>query len=89
MRRLFITLALPPDMGDMQSFAYQRCLRAGDEPVVLAPRHTDSTEFDAIQPFPVLHWRPFLGNVPGLKRIGQLLQPWLLARQLLQRRAIG
>ena len=31
--RLLITLAFPPDIGGMQSFAYQRCLRAGDEPV--------------------------------------------------------
>ena len=83
-KRLLITLTFPPDTGGMQSFAHQRCLRAGDEPVVLAPWHTDSTEFDAIQPFPVLRWRPFLGNVPGLKRIGQLLQPLLLTRQLLQ-----
>ena len=84
-KRLLITLTFPPDTGGMQSFAHQRCLRAGDEPVVLAPWHTGSTEFDAIQPFPVLRWRPFLGNVPGLKRIGQLLQPLLLARRLLQR----
>ena len=84
MQRLFITLAFPPDTGGMQSFAHQRCLRTGDEPVVLAPWHTDSAEFDAIQPFPVLRWRPFPGNFPGLKRIGQLLQPLLLARQLLQ-----
>jgi len=83
-RRLLITLTFPPDTGGMQSFAHQRCLRAGDEPVVLAPWHTGSTEFDAIQPFPVLRWRPFLGSVPGLKRIGQLLQPLLLARRLLQ-----
>jgi len=68
----------------MQSFAHQRCLRAGDEPVVLAPWHIDSAEFDAIQPFPVFRWRPLLGNVRGLKRIGQLLQPLLLAGRLLQ-----
>ncbi len=83
-KRLLISLTFPPDTGGMQSFAHQRCLRAGDEPVVLAPRHTGSTEFDPIQPFPVLRWRPFCGNVPGLKRIGQLLQPVLLARRLLQ-----
>jgi phosphatidylinositol alpha-1,6-mannosyltransferase len=68
----------------MQSFAHQRCLRAGDEPVVLAPWHPDCATFDAAQPFPILRWRPFLGNVPGLKRIGQLLQPLLLARDLLR-----
>ena len=83
-KRLLITLTFPPDTGGMQSFAHQRCLRAGDEPVVLAPWHTDSADFDAIQPFPVLRWRPFLGSVPGLKRAGQLLQPLLLARRLLQ-----
>ncbi|MBC8263847.1 MAG: glycosyltransferase family 4 protein [Anaerolineales bacterium] len=85
-KRLLITLTFPPDMGGMQSFAHQRCLRAGDEPVVFAPWHTDSAEFDAIQPFPILRWRPFLGNVPGLKRIGQLLQPLLLALRLGLRR---
>ncbi|MBC8249052.1 MAG: glycosyltransferase family 4 protein [Anaerolineales bacterium] len=83
-KRLLITLTFPPDTGGMQSFAYQRCLRAGDEPVVLAPWHPGGAEFDAIQPFPVFRWRPFPGNFPGLKRIGQLLQPLLLARQLLQ-----
>jgi len=84
MKRLLITLTFPPDVGGMQSFAYQRCLRAGDEPVVLAPWHPGSDEFDAIQPFPVLRWRPFLGSVPGLKRLGQLLQPLPLAVQLLR-----
>ncbi len=83
-RRLLITLTFPPDTGGMQSFAHQRCLRAGDAPVVLAPWHPDSAEFDARQPFPVRRWRPFLGNVSGLKRVGQWLQPLLLARQLLQ-----
>jgi len=83
-KRLLITLTFPPDKGGMQSFAHQRCLRAGDEPVVLAPWHADSAEFDAIQPFPVLRWRPFLGDFAGLKRIGQLIQPLLLACQLLQ-----
>ncbi len=83
-KRLFITLTFPPDVGGMQSFAYQRCLRAGDEPVVLAPWHLGSDEFDAIQPFTVLRWHPFLGSVPGLKRLGQLLQPLPLAVQLLQ-----
>jgi len=83
-KRLLITLTFPPDKGGMQSFAHQRCLRAGNEPVVLTPWHTDSAEFDAIQPFPVLRWRPFLGNSLGLKRIGQLVQPLLLARQWLQ-----
>ena len=81
-KRLLITLTFPPDTGGMQSFAHQRCLRAGDEPVVLAPWHTDSAEFDAIQSFPVLRWRPFLGDAPGLKRMGQLLQPLLLALRL-------
>lgn len=84
MRRLLITLTFPPDTGGMQSFAHQRCLRAGDKPVVLAPWHPDCATFDVAQPFSILRWRPFLGNVPGLKRIGQLLQPLLLARQLLQ-----
>jgi phosphatidylinositol alpha-1,6-mannosyltransferase len=83
-KRLLITLTFPPDTGGMQSFAHQRCLRAGDEPVVLAPWHPDCATFDAAQPFSILRWRPFLGNVPGLKRIGQLLQPLLLARQLLR-----
>jgi phosphatidylinositol alpha-1,6-mannosyltransferase len=83
-KRLLITLTFPPDTGGMQSFAHQRCLRAGDEPVVLAPWHTGSAEFDATQPFPVLRWHPFLGSVPAVKRIGQLLQPLLLARQLFQ-----
>ncbi len=81
-KRLLITLTFPPDTGGMQSFAHQRCLRAGDEPVVLTPWHTGSAEFDAAQPFPVLRWRPLLGNVPGLKRIGQLWQPLLLALRL-------
>jgi phosphatidylinositol alpha-1,6-mannosyltransferase len=83
-KRLLITLTFPPDTGGMQSFAHQRCLRAGDEPVVLAPWHPDCVTFDAAQPFSILRWRPFLGNVPSLKRIGQLLQPLLLARDLLQ-----
>jgi len=84
MRRLLITLTFPPDTGGMQSFAHQRCLRAGDEPVVLAPWHPDCATFDAAQPFPILRWRPFLGGVPSLKRIGQLLQPLLLARDLVR-----
>jgi len=84
MRRLFMTLAFPPDTGGMQSFAHQRCVCVGDEPVVLAPWHTDSAEFDTLQPFPLYRWRPLLGHVPGLKRIEQLLQPFVLARRLLQ-----
>lgn len=83
-KRLLITLTFPPDTGGMQSFAHQRCLRAGDAPAVFAPWHPGSAEFDATQPFPVFRWRPFLGGVPGLKRVGQVLQPLLLARQLLQ-----
>jgi phosphatidylinositol alpha-1,6-mannosyltransferase len=83
-KRLLITLTFPPETGGMQSFAHQRCLHAGDEPVVLAPWYADSAEFDATQPFPVFRWRPLLGNVPSLKRIGQWLQPLLLARQLFQ-----
>lgn len=71
-------------MGGMQSFAHQRCLRAGDEPVVLAPWYPHCITFDASQPFRIQRWRPSVGNVFGVKRVGQLLQPLLLVRPLLQ-----
>lgn len=83
-KRLLITLAFPPDPGGMQSFAHQRCLRAGDIPVVLAPWHPHCAAFDANQPFPILRWRSKVGNVSGAKRVSQLLHPLLLARPLLQ-----
>ncbi len=84
-KRLLITLTFPPDTGGMQSFAYQRCLRAGDAPVVLAPWHPNCDVFDVAQPFPILRWRPVARNMCGMKRVGQLIQPLLLGHLLLRR----
>lgn len=69
----------------MQGFAYMRPLRAGDDLVGLASWHPDCVAFDASQAFSILRWRPIAGNVSGVQRAGQLLQPLLLARHVLQR----
>ncbi len=84
-KRLLITLTFPPEVGGMQEFAYLRCLRVSDHPVVLSPWYPGCDEFDANQPFPVLRWRPIAGRAPGVKRIGQCLQPLCLGDRLLRR----
>jgi phosphatidylinositol alpha-1,6-mannosyltransferase len=81
--RLLITLAFPPDIGGMQSFAYQRCLHAGaNHLVVLAPRAEGWQAFDRRQAVRIHRWSAALRNVPGIKRILQFVFPFLHALRL-------
>jgi phosphatidylinositol alpha-1,6-mannosyltransferase len=81
--RLLMTLAFPPDIGGMQSFAYQRCLHAGgDFLVVLAPQTEGWQEFDETQPVQICRWSATLQNVAGIKRVLQLVFPLLQALKL-------
>lgn len=81
--RLLITLAFPPDIGGMQSFAYQRCLHAGaNHLVVLAPRTEGWQAFDQRQPVRICRWRTALQNVPGIKRVLQFVSPLLQTLRL-------
>src|SRR5919202_741604 len=72
MTRLLITLAFPPDLGGMQSFAYARALAKPDI-VVLAPRMPGWQEFDARQPFET--WRWPVGRSGRINRLGQVIFP--------------
>jgi phosphatidylinositol alpha-1,6-mannosyltransferase len=84
--RLLITLAFPPDIGGMQSFAYQRCLHAGaNHLVVLAPRTKGWQAFDRRQAVRIYRWSAALRNVPGIKRILQFVFPLLYALRLHRR----
>ena len=81
--RLLITLAFPPDVGGMQSFAYQRCLRAGaNHLVVLAPKTKGWQAFDRRQPMRICRWSAALRNVAGIKRVLQFVFPLLYALRL-------
>ena len=81
--RLLITLAFPPDIGGMQSFAYQRCLHAGaNHLVVLAPQTEGGQTFDQRQPVRICRWSAALQNVPGIKRVLQFVFPLLHALRL-------
>ena len=83
--RLLITLAFPPDIGGMQSFAYQRCLQAGaNHLVVLAPRTKGWQAFDRRQPVRIYRWSAALHTVPGIKRVLQFVFPLLYALRLHQ-----
>lgn len=84
--RLLITLAFPPDTGGMQSYAYQRCLHLGsDDVIVLAPQVQGWQAFDRNQPVQIRRWRPVLGDVPGLRRIPQIVLPLFHAIGLCRR----
>jgi phosphatidylinositol alpha-1,6-mannosyltransferase len=77
-KTLLITLAFPPDIGGMQSFAYQRCLQAGtNHLVVLAPRTKGWQAFDRRQPVRICRWSAALQNVPGIRRVLQFVLPLL------------
>lgn len=81
--RLLITLAFPPAIGGMQSFAYQRCLHTGaNNLVVLAPQTEGWQAFDEGQPVRICRWSAALQNVPGIKRILQFVFPLLHALRL-------
>ena len=81
--RLLITLAFPPDIGGMQSFAYQRCLHAGaNHLVVLAPQTEGWQAFDQKQSVRIYRWSAALQNVPGIKRGLQFVFPLLQALRL-------
>lgn len=81
--RLLITLAFPPDMGGMQSFAYQRCLHASaNHIVVLAPQTDGGQAFDQRQPVRICRWSATLQNVLGIKRVLQFVFPLLYALRL-------
>jgi phosphatidylinositol alpha-1,6-mannosyltransferase len=83
--RLLITLAFPPDIGGMQSFAYQRCLHAGtNHLVVLAPRTERWQAFDQRQPVRICRWSAALQDVPGIRRVLQFVFPLLHALRLHQ-----
>jgi len=81
--RLLITLAFPPDIGGMQSFAYQRCRHASaNYLVILAPRMEGWQTFDEGQPVRICRWSAALRNVPGIKRVLQFVFPLLHALRL-------
>jgi len=82
---LLITLGFPPARGGIQSCLYERCRIASDRFVVLAPDCPGTREFDEAQPFPIYRWPPALGNVPGLRRVCQLLFPLILGWTLCRR----
>ena len=84
--RLLITLAFPPDIGGMQSFAYQRCLQAdANHLVVLAPRTEGWQAFDRKQPVRICRWGAALQNMPGVKRVLHFVFPLLQALRLHRR----
>lgn len=84
--RLLITLAFPPDVGGMQNYAYQRCLHAGsDSLVVLAPQTARWRAFDLRQPVRIHRWNPVLERAPGIKRLSQFAFPLLYALKLHRR----
>lgn len=86
MRRLLITLGFPPAVGGMQRYLYQRCQAVGrGEIIVLAPQTAGWREFDAQQPFPIHRWSSFLGQVPIIKRLLQLILPLFHALSLYHR----
>lgn len=81
--RLLITLTFPPDIGGMQSFAYQRCLYAGtNHLVVLAPQTNGWQAFDRRQPMRICRWNAMLQNVAMIKRVLQFVFPLLYALRL-------
>ena len=81
--RLLITLAFPPDIGGMQSFAYQRCLHAGaNHLVVLAPRTKGWQAFDRRQPVRIYRWSAALQNVAAIKPVLRFVFPLLHALRL-------
>jgi phosphatidylinositol alpha-1,6-mannosyltransferase len=85
-KTLLITLAFPPDIGGMQSFAYQRCLHANvNHFVVLAPKTMGWQAFDERQPVRICRWSAALQNVPGIKRVLQFVFPLLHVLRLHRR----
>ena len=74
-RRLLITLGFPPAVGGIQRLLNQRCLMQPEEMAVLAPTVTGWRAFDGRQPFPVQRWPGWMGDVPGVRRMWQLLLP--------------
>lgn len=74
MRHLLITLGFPPDIGGMQQFLYARCQSSdAGEVVVLAPDSPGSASFDTEQSFDIYRWNNICGNIPGVKRLFQVL----------------
>ena len=82
---LLITLGFPPARGGIQSCLYERCRIAPDRVVILAPNCPGAREFDEAQPFPIYRWPGALGDIPGLRRVCQLIFPLILAWRLCRR----
>ena len=74
-KTLLITLAFPPDIGGMQTFAYMRCRAQADKVIILAPQVQGWETFDARVPLCIYRWSGFLSHVLVVRRFLQVLLP--------------
>lgn len=72
---LVVTVDFPPDVGGIQQYVYQFCLRASRcSVVVLAPAAAGSASFDASAPFPIVRaaWPKGRGRIAALRKLRAL-----------------
>lgn len=63
-KTLIITLEYPPIIGGIGTYTHQfAAAMPSDKVVVLAPKHEQSAEFDAMQPFTTIRKELFFKNI--------------------------
>ncbi|MBC8492966.1 MAG: glycosyltransferase family 4 protein [Chloroflexi bacterium] len=81
-KTLLITLAFPPAIGGMQTFAYMRCRAQADKVTILAPQVQGWESFDARVSLRIYRSSSFLSRVPVVRRLSQSLLPLFQAERL-------